>query len=111
VKEILICDIFHLILIIMVCIIVGPSHPFKVRGPQYIRDKKKIDAGPALFNIFCMEIFSVDEGDSHFHVATRGVVKRRIEAAMTLKQPPFLFIINFQLPGDPPVSFKKPAAH
>ena len=69
-----------------------------------MRDKKKIDAGPALFRLMSMEIFSVEEGDSHFHVATQGVIKRRVEAALCLQHPPFLFIINFQLPGDPPVS-------
>ena len=70
-------------------------------------DKKKIPAGPALCKLLCLETFEVNidrDGDRHDHIAQRGVVKRRIDAIQCLKDPPFLFILNFQIPGEPPVS-------
>ena len=57
------------------------------------------------------EIYEVDaakepEGskDRHDHVVTRGLARRRREAIAALPSRPFQFIVNFQIPGDPPVS-------
>jgi hypothetical protein len=44
------------------------------------------------------------DGNRHDHIVSRGAAKRRLEALRTLPDKPFLFIINFQIPGDPPVS-------
>ena len=56
------------------------------------------------------EIYEVDasrepEGskDRHDHVVRRGLARRRLESIAALPGQPFQFIVNFQIPGDPPV--------
>jgi hypothetical protein len=51
-----------------------------------------------------MDIFAVDEGDRHDHVASMGRAKARIDVLNSLPEPPYVFVLNFQIPGDPPVS-------
>lgn len=81
----------------------------------YKQDGKKVPAGQPLSRLLGMESYRVDstvegkdaEGkpmERHDHVASRGVCRRRIDAVLCLREPPFLFVMNFQLPGDPPVS-------
>ena len=43
------------------------------------------------------------DGDRHDHVASRGAAKERMEAIAALPGRPFQIIVNFQIPGDPPV--------
>jgi hypothetical protein len=50
------------------------------------------------------EIFTVENGDRDDHVAVKGRVKRRLDIINALQDKPFVFLINFQIPGDPPVS-------
>ena len=42
--------------------------------------------------------------DRHDHVASRGLAKQRVEAISSLPGQPFVIVVNYQLPGDPPVS-------
>ena len=42
--------------------------------------------------------------DRHDHVASRGLAKKRVAAITSLPGQPFVIVINYQLPGDPPVS-------
>ena len=44
------------------------------------------------------------DGDRHDHVARRGLARQRVASLSQLEGEPFLFIVNFQIPGDPPVS-------
>lgn len=79
-----------------------------MRGPNYLKDKKKVHPGPALCRLISLESFAVDaskDGDRHDHVCSRDAVQRRIEAVLSLRDPPFLFVMNFQVPGNPPVRF------
>jgi hypothetical protein len=93
----------------------GADHGFKLRGQSYKTDGKKVPAGPPLSRLLAFETYLVDvarEGlgpdghptERHDHVAARGVCRRRLEAVLCLRDPPFLYVMNFQLPGDPPVS-------
>jgi hypothetical protein len=54
--------------------------------------------------LILFEIFTVEDGDRDDHVAIKGRVKRRLDILNNLTDKPFVFILNFQIPGDPPVS-------
>ena len=81
------------------------SHHFQVRGPSYKDDGAKEHPGPALCKLMLLEIYEVEEGgDRHDHVCSMGLARKRIDAISSLPGAPFVFVVNFQIPGDPPVS-------
>lgn len=82
------------------------SHNFNVRGVNYMTDKKKVHPGSAMCKLMLLELYEVEsrDGDRHDHIAVRGMAKARREAIAALPGNPFQFIVNFQIPGDPPVS-------
>jgi len=90
------------------------SHGFLVRGKTYGMDRKKVDSGPALCRLIMLEVYEVEcDSDSspdsthlhrHDHIASQGAVKARLEALQSVEDPPFVFVMNFQIPGDPPIS-------
>jgi hypothetical protein len=76
------------------------SHGFKVRGPHYMKDKKKIEASPAIGKLVYMDCLSVNTevfGDRHDHVARIPLVRHRIDIITALEDHPFVFLINFQV--------------
>jgi len=81
-------------------------HPLKVRGESYCDDKQKVNPGHAMSKLLLLELYEVEgkDGDRHDHVVSRGAAKRRLQALRTLPEKLFLFVVNFQIPGDPPVS-------
>lgn len=83
------------------------THSFQVRGPNYLEDKKKMHPGPAICKLMLLELYEVEakDGDRHDHIASRGLAKKRMEEIAKLPGNPFQIIINFQIPGDPPVRF------
>lgn len=83
------------------------THGIPARGRTYMTDKKKINPGRAICELILMEVYEIparDKADRADHIAMRGQVKRRLEALKTLTDNPFIFLLNFQIPGDPPVS-------
>lgn len=84
----------------------GSAHHFLLRGVSYMDDNTKEHPGPALFKLMLMELYEVEpqDGERHDHVASMGLARKRIEAISSLPGNPFIFVINFQIPGDPPVS-------
>jgi len=56
--------------------------------------------------LMLLELYEVEakDGDRHDHIVSRGKAKQRLEALRTLPEQLFFFILNFQIPGDPPVS-------
>lgn len=44
------------------------------------------------------------DGDRLDNVASRGLAKSRVEAINRLPGNPVVFVLNIQIPGDPPVS-------
>lgn len=66
----------------------------------------KVAAGPSISKLVLLEMYEVEDGncDRHDHVASRGLAKQRVEAITSLPSRPFVIVINYQLPGDPPVS-------
>jgi hypothetical protein len=80
------------------------SHSFKVRGPSYLTDKKKMDGGPAIAKLCLMELYSLPKEIERIdHIALKPQVKKRMEYLKSLEENPFLLIINIQIPGDPTV--------
>jgi hypothetical protein len=77
-------------------------------------DRKKVDAGPALCRLILLELYEVESdakassGTAHLHrhdhISSQGAMKARLEAVQTIEEPPFVFVMNFQVPGDPPIS-------
>ena len=78
----------------------------QVRGDTYLDDGKKVAPGPAMSKLMLLELYEVEagDGDRHDHIVSRGKAKQRLEALRTLPEELFFFILNFQIPGDPPVS-------
>jgi hypothetical protein len=49
-------------------------------------------------------VFEVEEGrDREDHIARRGEVAQLVAAVSRLQDRPFVFLLNFQVPGDPPL--------
>ncbi len=66
-----------------------------------------MEAGPALSKFLFMEVYRVDvarHGDRLDHVCSFGRAAQRIAVLTALPDKPFIFVMNIQLPGDPPVS-------
>lgn len=84
----------------------GRTHDFKLRGQNYLQDQVKVHPGNSLARLMGMEIYEVDpkDGDRHDHVVSRGQAKKRLESISNLPGNPFQFVVNYQIPGDPPVS-------
>ena len=82
------------------------GHTFSVRGPTYLYDKEKVAPGAGMAKLLLLEVFEVEkkDGDRHDHIVSRGLAKARLDALRTLPDDLFFFVINFQIPGDPPVS-------
>jgi hypothetical protein len=69
--------------------------------------KKKVEAGHSIAKLVMMEVYEVEKKenlDRHDHICSRGYVKQRIDAIGQLPDNPFIFVLNIQMPGDPPVS-------
>ena len=83
------------------------DHKFSVRGENYLNDKKKFHPGPAMCKMMLLEVYEVEskDGDRHDHIAVRGLANSRREAIAALPGSPFQILLNFQIPGDPPVSY------
>lgn len=56
------------------------THKFSVRGKNYARDGKKIETGPAIFRLVVMDVYEVETGTRHDHIASMGRAKQRIDA-------------------------------
>ena len=82
------------------------NHNFKVRGPTYLTDQRKVEAGSAICKLVMVELFEVEPkyGPRIDHVSSLGKCKERIEAITSLEDSPFVLVLNIQIPGDPPVS-------
>ncbi|CAN0343527.1 unnamed protein product [Ascophyllum nodosum] len=85
----------------------GPNCRFVVRGANYMSDKKKIPAGPAVMRLVHVDFFAVESGDV-FHLASKGRCRDRISAFVKGfedrgETAPFLFILNIIVPGTPVV--------
>ncbi|CAN0411886.1 unnamed protein product, partial [Ectocarpus sp. 12 AP-2014] len=82
------------------------THSFLVRGPTYLQDKAKLPAGKAMCRLVGFDCFTENsKGTTRIdHIASRGTCRERVEAMTSGDDAPFLFIMNIQVRGTPPVS-------
>jgi len=83
------------------------THDFHVRGPFYMSDKLKVHAGTAVCPLVLYQLYRNEPSrlnDRIDHVAAKGKCRRIVEALRELNPAPFLFILNIQVPGHPPMS-------
>ncbi|CAK0780512.1 hypothetical protein CVIRNUC_005077 [Coccomyxa viridis] len=66
---------------------------FKVRGPNYLRDKKKIPANDPLFALAAVDLVECET--STFHIAQHL-------PSLKASKAPFTFLVNIIVPGNPP---------
>lgn len=72
----------------------GPS-VFKIRGPTYLTDKKKVEATPPMFELVAVDLVELEE--PVFHIAKFLPSVRQSPA-------PFLFTVQLMVPANPPIS-------
>ncbi|KFM23600.1 hypothetical protein F751_2859 [Auxenochlorella protothecoides] len=68
---------------------------FKVRGPSYLADKRKVPAGPPVFELVAVDLLELEE--PMLHVARHLPSVRNAPA-------PFLFCVQMMVPCKPPVA-------
>jgi hypothetical protein len=77
----------------------GPDeHGFKIRGPTYIKDKKKIAAGNAAFKLMSVDLLEFNEPTEHIASRPDNIVQTVCSDG---ESSPFFFIVNIMIPGPP----------
>ena len=85
------------------------SNSFRVRGKYYKKDKIKINAGPSIGRLIAVDVLRVDEPiNSGLSVLPTERIqialereKRLLAKGLPSDVPPFIFLVNFVLPGPP----------
>jgi hypothetical protein len=85
------------------------SNSFRVRGPLYLIDKKKQNAGPSIGRLIAVDVVNVEEpiySGLTMHPTERVQLALQKEAELKRKGlksdlPPFFFVVNIVLPGPP----------
>ncbi|GIL85950.1 hypothetical protein Vretifemale_14471 [Volvox reticuliferus] len=72
----------------------GKDAPFKIRGPTYLKDRKKIPAGFSKFILGSMDVIQQPPGALHEHVA-------RFIPAIRQSGAPFSVVVHLVIPGTP----------
>uniref|UniRef100_A0A7S4UUX1 Protein ENHANCED DISEASE RESISTANCE 2 C-terminal domain-containing protein n=1 Tax=Ditylum brightwellii TaxID=49249 RepID=A0A7S4UUX1_9STRA len=89
------------------CTFDANSH--RVRGKNYNRDKKKVEAGPSLFRYFAADVVEVDE---YVREGFCNLPNERVQLALKREQemhskglpsdmPPYIVAVNIIMPGPP----------
>ncbi|CAM9877731.1 unnamed protein product [Chrysoparadoxa australica] len=86
----------------------GKDGTVQIRGLNYLEDRLKVPAGPSLLELIHFDLFWVEE--TAYHIAQKGKCQSRMKALENSylqkgQDPPFVFMLNVQLPGEPLVSF------
>lgn len=85
------------------------ANSFRVRGPAYLTDKKKYNAGDSIGRLIAVDVVSVDKPIySGFSVHPTERIQLALKKERELKakgqksdMPPFIFVVNIALPGPP----------
>ncbi len=84
----------------------GSTNQFRVRGPNFLNDRLKVFAGPSSLHLVHASMYKSEE--FVYHISSMGLCKRRlddyIESTPEGQEPPFLFVVNVMVPGDPIVN-------
>jgi len=71
--------------------------PLRVRGANYLIDKKKIECRKAAFKLVAMDLFETEEHVTHIASRPDSLVHRLTKEAGH----PFIFLVHFTIPGPP----------
>lgn len=52
------------------------STPWKIRGPNYLKDRKKIDAGDAKMELVCADVFSTEKSVRNYAEWKNGAIQK-----------------------------------
>mmetsp|Transcript_26629 Transcript_26629/g.39230 ORF Transcript_26629/g.39230 Transcript_26629/m.39230 type:complete len:292 (+) Transcript_26629:72-947(+) len=85
------------------------ANSYRIRGKNYKRDKKKIEAGPSLFRYFAADIVEVDK---HVRGGFCNLPNERVQLALKREKemhskglrsdmPPYIVAVNIIMPGPP----------
>ena len=74
---------------------------FKVRGPSYLKDKKKVPSEPGVFKLLAIDI--METPDNIQHVASQP--SSRVAKMKARGDSRFIFVFNFMIPGPPFLAF------
>lgn len=79
---------------------------FRVRGPNYSRDRKKQPSGEALFRLFAVDLVQVSKPIlsgmcNHPHERVQRCLQAEKNGDPSAVLPPFIFCVNITLPGKP----------
>jgi len=78
---------------------------FKLRGAAYLKDKKKVSPGPAVFQLVGIDVTCTATKNDNIATWSEGTYQRaQRNAALTGEKPPFMLIINWMLPGKPRIN-------
>lgn len=79
-----------------------PADALKVRGPHYLSDRVKVASAPAAFVAIAVDMVATDERLDCVAEHPNAVVQRVLAyAAEQGRRPPFMMVVNMQMPGDP----------
>ena len=79
------------------------EHKIRVRGPNYLSDRKKVLAGDSIFAVLAVDLVQYDTPRMEHIVSHPHNLVRQLHRDCA-GAPPFVFCINFMLPGPPHVS-------
>jgi len=81
---------------------VADATTFRVRGPNYLQDRIKIQSSPSLFKLLAVDIYETDE--PIFNIASHP--KLRLQSAVQRGDcPDFVWVVNIMIPGPPNYAF------
>jgi len=79
------------------------TEPFNLRSKTYLDDKRKEPSQGTMFDLIAMDLWEVDEPIDNVAVNMKGGLAYKYLNAPGPK--PYLFIVQFQVPGPPFLSF------
>ncbi|CAM9961831.1 unnamed protein product [Scytosiphon promiscuus] len=81
----------------------GEAHGFRVRGPGYLSGGGKVDAGAPFGKLVRADLYKMEAGvDRMDNIGSVGKAAKVVRQLR--KKGQFLFIVNLQVPGNPPLS-------
>ncbi|CAM9195732.1 unnamed protein product [Choristocarpus tenellus] len=82
----------------------GMTHHLRTRSATYLTNGRKAHAGPAFAALLRADLFRIDGHKHHLfrvdHICAQGRMQDRVQALLGGNRPPFLFVVNVQIPGD-----------
>mmetsp|Transcript_262 Transcript_262/g.355 ORF Transcript_262/g.355 Transcript_262/m.355 type:complete len:334 (-) Transcript_262:401-1402(-) len=79
---------------------------FRVRGDEYVQNKKKVPSGQSLFRLFAVDLVKVKQPImtgmcNHPNERIQKCIQAKKEGKPGTDMPPFIFVVNITIPGKP----------